>query len=96
LISCDGFGNIKEIQNIVTNTSDFEFYYIDHYYCKSTEEFINKLIRGSVAYGFDKEHMLRRINMYFSYNKITLDKINYIEKMTNLSLSRFRKKIKNN
>ena len=96
LISCDGFGNIKEIQDIVTNTSDFEFYYIDHYYCKSTEEFINKLMRGSVAYGFVKEHMLKRINMYFSYNKITLDKINFIEKMTNLSLSRFRHKIKNN
>ena len=77
MISCDGFGNIKEIQNIVTNTSDFEYYYIDHYYCKSTEEFINKLIRGSVAYGFNKEHMLKRINMYFSYNEITENKINY-------------------
>ena len=93
LISCDGFGNIKEIQNIVTNTSDFEYYYIDHYYCKSTEEFINKLVRGSVAYGYDKEHMLKRINMYFSYNDITLDKIKYIEKNTNLNLSKFRERI---
>ena len=93
LISCDGFGNIKEIQNIVTNTSDFEYYYIDHYYCKSTEEFINKLIRGSVAYGYDKEHMLKRINMYFSYNEITLDKIKYIEKITSLNLSKFRERI---
>jgi hypothetical protein len=91
---CDGFGNEKEIQNIVTNTSDFEYYYIDHYYCKSTEEFINKLKRGSVAYGFDKEHMLKRINMYFSINKISLEKINYIEKMTKLNLTKFKNNIR--
>ena len=43
LKSCDGFGNLKEVQNIITNESDFYYYYIDHYYCKSTEEFINFL-----------------------------------------------------
>ena len=93
LQSCDGFGKIKEIINIITNVSDFEYYYIDHYYCKSTEEFINKLLRGSVAYGFNKEHMLRRINMHFSYNDITEDKINYIENITNFNLTKYRNRI---
>ena len=94
LTSCDGFGNRKDIQNIVTNTSDFEYYYIDHYYCKSTEEFINKLTRGSVYFGFDKEHMLRRINVYLSYNKITEDKLKLIENATKFNLSYYRNKIK--
>ena len=95
LTVCDGFGNLKDIQTIVTNVSDFEFYYIVHYYCKSTEEFINKLMRGSVAYGYDKEHMLKRINMYFSYNEINLEKINLIEKYTNLNLTKFRQRLEN-
>ena len=41
LKSCDGFGNHKKIEGIITKPADFEYYYIDHYYCKSTEEFIN-------------------------------------------------------
>jgi len=96
LTSCDGFGNIKVIQNIVTNISDFEYYYIDHYYCKSTEEFINKLTRGSVFYGFDREYMLKRIKVYFSYNEVTEDKIQLIENNTKFNLSSFRNKIKTN
>ena len=94
LISCDGFGNIKEVQNIITNVSDFYYYYIDHYYSKSTEEFIKKLMRGSAVHGFDITHKLKRIDVYFSINEITLNKINYIENQTKLNLSKFRKKLK--
>ena len=94
LTSCDGFGNIKEVQNIITNESDFYFNYIDHFYCKSTEEFINKLKKGSVSHGNNNtEHMLKRINMYFSYNTVTEDKINYIERETKLDLSNYRNRI---
>ena len=94
LKSCDGFGNLKEVQNIITNESDFYYYYINHYYCKSTEEFINKLKKGSVSHGNNNiEHMLKRINMYFSFNEVTEDKINYIENMTKLNLSNYRNRI---
>ena len=41
LKTCDGFGNPKKIEGIITKPADFKYYYIDHYYCKSTEEFIN-------------------------------------------------------
>ena len=41
LKTCDGFGNPKKIEGIITKPADFIYYYIDHYYCKSTEEFIN-------------------------------------------------------
>ena len=39
------------------------------------------------------EHMLKRINMYFSFNEVTEDKINYIENMTKLNLSNYRNRI---
>ena len=98
LNSCDGFGNKKEVQNIVTNTSDFFYYYIDHFYSKLTEEFINKLFRGSATdiTAFNKSNLipkLNRIKVYFAINKITLEKINYIENKTNINLSEYKNKI---
>ena len=96
LTVCDGFGKIKEIQNIITNESDHYYYYIDHYYSKSTEEFVNKLLRGSVTYGNNTDYYMERLKVYFSLCDITLDKINYIENKTKLNLTKFRLKLKNN
>ena len=95
LTGCDGFGNIKSILGISTDISDFNYYYIDHYYSKSTEEFIQKLMRGSAVHGFDIEHKLKRIDVYFTINDINTKKIDYIEKETNLNLSKFRNQINN-
>ena len=89
LNSCDGFGNIKDIENIRTNN------YIDHYFSKSTEEFINKIMRGSAVHGFKIEKKKRRIKEYFEKNEITLDKINFIEKKTQINCSEYKKKLKN-
>ena len=75
LTGCDGFGNIKYIKGISTDISDFNYYYIDHYYSKSTEEFINKLMRGSAVHGFELYHKLRRIDVYFAINDISKKKI---------------------
>ena len=90
LTGCDGFGNIRSIKGISTDISDFKYHYIDHYYSKSTEEFITKLKRGSAVHGFDLTHILKRIDVYFSINEITKKKLDYIEKKTNLNLSKFR------
>lgn len=95
LTSCDGFGKIKEVQTIVTNESDFKYYYIDHYYSKSTEEFVYKLMRGSAVHGFDISHKLKRIEVYFAINEISLNKINYIENKTKLNLSKYKSILKN-
>ena len=43
---CDGFGNIKQFNGIITSQPDFINYYIDHYNFKSTEEFINNKIEN--------------------------------------------------
>lgn len=95
LISCDGFGKIRKDIGIITNESDHYYYYIDHYWAKSTEEFVNKLLKGSVALGNDTKHYMKRINMYFNLCNITLEKINYIENKTKLNLSMFRLRLKN-
>lgn len=95
LISCDGFGRIREVQDIFTNESDHYYNYIDHYFSKSTEEFVNKLMKGSVSVGYNKtSHSMNRINIYFFLSDITIDKINYIENRTKFNLTKFRLKLK--
>ena len=95
LTCCDGFGKIKEIEGIITNESDHYYYYIDHYWSKSTEEFVNKLMKGSVAVGFRNEHLLERIHIYFKFCDLTMDKINYIENRTKLNLSKYKSILNN-
>ena len=92
LKSCDGFGRPKEIFGISTNSSDYGYYYIDHYYAKSTEEFINKINRGDVL--FYSDNRIERIRAYFGYNDITKEKIDLIENKTGLNLSEIRQKFK--
>ena len=90
LKSCDGFGNPKEHLGIETNNSDLEYYYIDHYYSKSTEEFINKLNKGDALF---IDNRMDRIKTYFSQNDVTNEKIDYFENSTGLNLSMFRNRV---
>ena len=90
--SCDGFGNRKKIENIITTESDFEFYYINHYYCKSTEEFINNKLKKTDV--FHKNDInLEKIKVYFGYNKVTKEKIDFIERETKYNLTVYRTRI---
>ena len=85
LQTCDGFGiKRKALQQ------DYNYYYYKHFYCKSTEEFIEKIKKGDVY----KTPNYRKIHFYFSYNKITLEKLNYIEKETGMNLSEYKIKYK--
>ena len=62
------------------------YYFIDHFYSKSTEEFINKIKKGDCFVGDDKNNIYRRVNYYFRFNKIILEKINLIKQKTGLNL----------
>ena len=84
---------LKKMKNI--NNSDARYYYIDHYCFKSTEEYISKLNRGDAIFGFNYENRKHKINLYFSYNKITMEKINFIEKGTGLNLKEYKLKLNN-
>ena len=73
LKKCDGFGRKKYFEGINDKNPDYQFYYLNHFYSKSTEELVNKILRGSVSYGPNKR--LYIIDYYFDINKITLEKI---------------------
>lgn len=79
---CDGFGNL--VNNI---QRDYRYYYVKHYYCKSTEEFIDKIKKGDVYITND----LVKIDKYFSYNKITYQKIKLIEEKVGANLTNYKK-----
>ena len=90
---CNGFGKKINSIGVQTNNIDYKYYYIDHYFCKSTEEFINKINKGCALVANDTNYKLARIRVYFSYNKITLEKVKMIEKLTGLNLSEYKVKI---
>ena len=96
LITCNGFGSQIGPKEFLTNKADYDFYYIDHFFCKSTEEFVNKLARGdSLQVGKALErYKISRIKRYFTYNILTKDKIEMIEKGLKLNLSSLKNKIK--
>ena len=78
LVSCNGFGEKTYIQGVGTDKLDNEYYYIDHYFCKSTEEFVNKINKGDVFH--NRDNFLERIKVYFAINKVTKEKLDYIRK----------------
>ena len=64
---------------------NFGYYFIDHYFCKSTEEFINKLNKGDVLFNLD--NIKERLSVYFAVNKYTKDTIDYIIKHIHSNIS---------
>ena len=84
---CDGFGRPRLIYG-----NDFKYKIIDHYYSKSTEEFIRKITRGDVWRGsFD--YIQHRTEKYLNQNHITLEKIEMLEKGIGINLSKYKKYI---
>ena len=75
------------------NESFFKFYYIDHYCFKSTEEYINKINKGDGILGISDKNKMHKIDLYFKYNTITMQKIIYIEQKTGLNLSKYKLQI---
>ena len=90
LISCDGFGNKKEVNNYLNQKRDKQFYFINHYYTKSTEEFIEKMMKGCVWIGEPRRFGI--VKNYFDINKITKEKIHFIENKTGLNLTKYKKR----
>ena len=61
-------------------------HYIDHYFCKSTQEFVNKLNKKDALY--IDSNLRDRIKVYFAINKPTKEKKDYMKNhiITNISL----------
>lgn len=89
---CNGFGNKEKIVNYRQTKPDYKYNYIDHYYSKSTEEFINKVNRGD-AYSLTLKYKMGKVKKYFLQSKLTLEKIKLIENYTGLNLDNYKKLI---
>ena len=88
---CNGRGQEVELNSFGMEEQDFENYYIDHYFSKSLDEFIEKLKRGDANMGKDNNSFIKIIGNYFEYNKMTKEKIECIENGIGLDLSEYKK-----
>ena len=87
LETCNGFGKKINITNehYIIN-SDAKYYYIDHFYTKSLNEFVEKIKRGSAVNGGNEVYKLFRIIRYFNINKLKYSKFINILKNSGLKL----------
>ena len=77
----NGFGKkINLDKEFYLLNSDYKYYYIDHFYTKSLEEFVKKIKRGSAVKGKNARFILFRIIRYFIINKFSFNKYEYLLK----------------
>lgn len=55
-------------------------YYYDHFFFKSSEDYLDKLMRGDAIFGVKKGNAIQWFQLYFSINKITNEKLDFFEK----------------
>lgn len=91
--NCNGFGHKDKYKSIYTTEPDTMYYYYDHYYSKSTEEFVKKIVRGDNE-NYHNQFRMGRIKKYFQENTLTLEKVLMIENGTKLDLSSYKNQIK--
>ena len=80
LKGCNGFGLPSNLSNFLSLAPDYEFYYINHYYGKTVEEFIEKMNRGDLLKGNKLKVIEYAIEKFFLINNITSEKLSYIKK----------------
>ena len=90
---CNGYGIIINQSSIHLNPPDHKNYYFDHFYFKSSEEYLHKLDVGDVFFGGKRGYHLYWFQIYFAFNEITKEKLDYFENKTNINLKYFRQKI---
>jgi len=93
LFSCNSSGRHEKFRYIKTYYGDNKYYYIDHFYSKSTEEFIQKITKGD-AIRNDPKYIYERIDKYFAQNEITKPKLDMIKNKTKKSLFKYENILK--
>ena len=84
--SCSSSGR-KILNNLpLINPPDFNGAILKHYFTKTIEEFIKKIERGQSAflYGKPKSYIKERIELFFSLNKMTIEKLTFIHNKLNI------------
>ena len=98
-ITCNNEGTIiyEKLDLASIQSINIKKAYIIHFRYKSTEEFIQKYKRGySNWHGNNTKKALNYLlKLYLSQNKVTIEKLNYLEKELNLNLSFYKNHLKN-
>lgn len=68
-------------------------FYYDHFLYKSSEEYLNKLLKGDAIFGKKKGFSLQWIFFYFSVNKKTKEKLDFFQNKTGIDLSFYIKSL---
>ena len=97
---CNSNGRKIYPKNFLNNKIEISpLAYLKHYYTKTVEEFCNKLNKGHAHYHKNHPNYFKsiedRIHLFFLWNKITKEKIEILEKCTDLSLIHYKNKLKN-
>ena len=88
---CNGFGKeVKLDKDYCMENSDSKYYYIDHFYTKSLEEFVQKVKRGSAVHGKKLDFKLFRLIRFFNINKFKNDKYKYILDNLGINLTKIK------
>ena len=87
LKNCNGFGKKNTIHYIHTYHPDYNYYYIDHFFSKSTEEFIDKIIKGDCRY--KRSQKKKKLGRYFNQSNVTKEKIELIEKRLKINITNY-------
>ena len=92
---CDGFGKIFIAKKFrYCRVPDYNFFYLDHYQYKSTQEFVEKLnFKGDCILINNDQLKYKKIVAYFKNNKKSIEKINYISKNTGLNVTYIKEKL---
>ena len=91
--TCNGFGKKINHTGLHLKNPDHNKYYFDHFYFKSAEEYLDKLTKGDAIYGYVRGFNIYWFQIYFAFNKITNEKLDFFENKTGTNLSIFRNKI---
>jgi hypothetical protein len=88
-ICCLASGEKTDSRNYFNKPPNYDEAYIKHYNTKTLEEFIDKAKRGSATRVFVKDETFWRTKLgyFFSLNKKTKEKLDYIKKVLNLSFN---------
>ena len=83
---CNGYGEKVILKDLYMEKQDFSNYYIDKYFSKSVDEFIDKLNADDMLMENDKTAKINLFDNYFGFNDMSIEKIKYIQKKTKLNL----------
>ena len=89
LKNCNGFGKKNTIHYIHTNYPDYNYYYIDHFFSKSTEELIDKIKKGDCRYHHSQRK--KKLGRYFNQSDVSKEKIDLIEKRLKIKIKKYVK-----